>query len=196
MREVNPIKDVKKIRRVKRLMKKDGNYRDLLMFTLGINAGLRISDILAMKWKDLLTSDGKVKDEVRVKEKKTKKTKIFPLNGAVKRAIEEYLLNIQSNPDLNSYVFLSRKKTKEGKPQPISRVAAWQTINKYCKKAGIEQNVGTHTLRKTFGYHQYKHGTDIAMLQKMLNHSSPQVTLRYIGIERGKMNARYKAVEL
>ncbi|WP_456398454.1 site-specific integrase [Mesoaciditoga sp.] len=195
MREVNPIKDIKKIRRVKRLMKKDGNYRDLLMFTLGINAGLRISDILNMKWKDLLMKDGRVKDEVRVKEKKTGKTKIFPLNGAVKRAIEAYIGN-SKNIEYGSYVFLSRKRTKEGKPRPISRVAAWQSINKYCKMAGIEQNVGTHTLRKTFGYHQYKNGTDIAMLQKMLNHSSPQVTLRYIGIEREKLNARYKAVEL
>jgi integrase len=195
MREVNPIKDVKKIRRVKRLMKKDGNFRDLLMFTLGINAGLRISDILNMKWKDLLAKDGKIKDEVRVKEKKTGKTKIFPLNGAVKRAIETYMENSEKI-EYSSYVFLSRKKAKDGKPQPISRVAAWQSINKYCKMAGIEQNVGTHTLRKTFGYHQYKNGTDIAMLQKMLNHSSPQVTLRYIGIEREKLNARYKAVEL
>ncbi|WP_036222451.1 site-specific integrase [Mesoaciditoga lauensis] len=195
MREVNPIKDIKKIRRVKRLMKKDGNYRDLLMFTLGINAGLRISDILNMKWKDLLMKDGRIKDEVRVKEKKTGKTKIFPLNGAVKRAIGTYMEN-SKNIEYNSYVFMSRKKSKEGKPQPISRVAAWQSINKYCKMAGIEQNVGTHTLRKTFGYHQYKNGTDIAMLQKMLNHSSPQVTLRYIGIEREKLNARYKAVEL
>ena len=195
MREVNPIKDVKKIRRVKRLMKKDGNFRDLLMFTLGINAGLRISDILNTKWKDLLTKDGKIKDEVRVKEKKTGKTKIFPLNGAVKRAMETYMENSEKI-EYNSYVFLSRKKAKDGKPKPISRVAAWQSINKYCKRAGIKQNVGTHTLRKTFGYHQYKNGTDIAMLQKMLNHSSPQVTLRYIGIEREKLNARYKAVEL
>lgn len=195
LREVNPIKDVKKIRRVKRLMIKDGNFRDLLMFTLGINAGLRISDILAMRWKDLIRKDGRVCDEVTVKEKKTKKTRRFPLNGAVKRAIEIYVQNMPStNP--NEFVFVSRKKRPSGETHPISRVAAWQSINKYCKKAGIEQNVGTHTLRKTFGYHQYKRGTDIAMLQKMLNHSSPEVTLRYIGIEREKLNARYKAVEL
>jgi len=195
LREVNPIKDVRKIRRVKRLMIKDGNFRDLLMFTLGINAGLRISDILAMKWKDLICKDGRICDEVTVKEKKTKKTKRFPLNGAVRKAIEMYIQNMPSaNP--NEFVFVSRKKKISGERHPISRVAAWQSINKYCKRAGIEQNVGTHTLRKTFGYHQYKRGTDIAMLQKMLNHSSPEVTLRYIGIEREKLNARYKAVEL
>ncbi len=195
MKEVNPIKDIKKIRRVKRLMIKDGNFRDLLMFTLGINAGLRISDILAMRWRDLVRKDGSVRDEVTVKEKKTKKTKRFPLNGAVKKAVEMYVQNASShNP--NEFVFISRKKKVSGETRPISRVAAWQSINKYCKMAGIEQNVGTHTLRKTFGYHQYKRGTDIAMLQKMLNHSSPEVTLRYIGIEREKMNARYKAVEL
>lgn len=197
MREVNPIKDVETIKEVKRLMIEDGKYRDLLMFTLGINAGLRISDILKIKWRDIIVKNRyvKIRDEVIIKEKKTGKTKLFPLNRSIKESIN-ILLKKDPLESLDDYVFISRKRAPDGAKRPMGRVAAWQAINKYCKKAGISQNVGTHTLRKTFGYHQYKNGTDIAMLQKMLNHSSPQVTLRYIGIEREELNERYKAVEL
>ncbi len=192
VKEVNPIKDVRKIKEVKRLMIENGDFRDLLMFTMGINAGLRISDILKLRWSDLLYKNDKIKEEVVLKEKKTGKTKKFPLNDAVIESIKKYMERIKVEQD--GYVFPSRKKSMGIKP--ISRIAAWQMINKYCKSAGIKENVGTHTLRKTFGYHQYKNGTDIAMLQKMLNHSSPKVTLRYIGIEREEMNERYKSVNL
>ncbi len=193
MREVSPIKDVEKIRDVKNLMVDHGDFRDLLIFTLGINAGLRISDILKLKWEDVLYENGKIREEVLVKEKKTGKTKKFPLNDAVIDSINAYIKKMQSF-EMEDWIFPSRKKN--GGLKPISRIAAWQMINKYCKNAGIKENVGTHTLRKTFGYHQYKNGTDIAMLQKMLNHSSPKITLRYIGIEREEMNERYKSVNL
>ena len=193
MREVSPIKDVKKIRDVKNLMVDHDDFRDLLIFTLGINAGLRISDILKLKWEDVLYENGKIREEVLVKEKKTGKTKKFPLNDAVIDSINAYIKKMQSF-EMEDWIFPSRKKN--GGLKPISRIAAWQMINKYCKNAGIKENVGTHTLRKTFGYHQYKNGTDIAMLQKMLNHSSPKITLRYIGIEREEMNERYKSVNL
>lgn len=193
MKEVSPIKDVEKIKTVKRLMIEHEDLRDLLIFTLGINAGLRISDILKLKWGDLLYKNGKIREEVLVKEKKTGKTRKFPLNNAVVESINLYIQKVKPS-DMDMWVFPSRKKN--GGIKPISRIAAWQMINKYCRDAGIKENVGTHTLRKTFGYHQYKNGTDIAMLQKMLNHSSPKITLRYIGIEREEMNERYKSVNL
>ncbi len=193
MREVSPIKDIRKIKEVKNLMAAHGDFRDLLIFTLGINAGLRISDILKLKWEDILYKNGKIREEVIVKEKKTGKTKKFPLNDAVIESINAYIKKMQSFK-IEDWIFPSRKRN--GGLKPISRIAAWQMINKYCKSAGIKENVGTHTLRKTFGYHQYKNGTDIAMLQKMLNHSSPKITLRYIGIEREEMNERYKSINL
>lgn len=192
MREVNPIKDVEKIKAVKHLMMENHDLRDLLIFTLGINAGLRISDILKLKWGDLIYENGKIRDEVLIKEKKTGKTKKFPLNNSVVESVELY--TDKDKFTTKDWIFPSRKKN--GGIKPISRIAAWQMINKYCKMAGITENVGTHTLRKTFGYHQYKSGTDIAMLQKMLNHSSPKITLRYIGIEREEINERYKLVNL
>ncbi len=60
MEEVQPIRDTKKIDAMKTIMKGENNYRDLLLFVLGINTGLRISDILALKWKNLMNGDNKL----------------------------------------------------------------------------------------------------------------------------------------
>ena len=60
-----------------------------------------------------------------------------------------------------------------------------------CKEAGLQERVGTHTMRKTFGYHHYQKFKDVAMLQKIFNHSSPQITLRYIGIEQDQIDESY-----
>jgi integrase len=70
-------------------------------------------------------------------------------------------------------------------------VAAYYIIKNACEEAGIEERVGTHTMRKTFGYHHYQRFKDVAMLQKMFNHSSPQITLRYIGIEQDQIDESY-----
>ena len=89
MKEVQPIRDTKKIDAMKSIMRGEGNYRDLLLFTLGINTGLRISDILALKWSSFL-NDGKLlktKDQLNVVEIKTKKVKTFVLNKSVMEAL-------------------------------------------------------------------------------------------------------------
>ena len=75
--------------------------------------------------------------------------------------------------------------------KPLSRISAYRIISNACKKANIEGNFGTHTLRKTFGYHFYKKFKDIVMLQKILNHSNPDVTLRYIGIDQDEIYKTY-----
>lgn len=74
----------------------------------------------------------------------------------------------------------------------LSRVTAYYTIKEACKRANLEEKFGTHTMRKTFGYHHYKKYKDVAMLQKIFNHSSPAMTLRYIGIEQEEINKSYK----
>jgi integrase len=80
---------------------------------------------------------------------------------------------------LNEYVFASRQNG--GKP--ITRSMAYRILNGAAKKAGVLE-IGTHTLRKTFGYHFYRRTKDVALLQKIFNHSSPSITLRYIGIDQ------------
>ena len=66
----------------------------------------------------------------------------------------------------------------------LDRVQAYRIICNACNNAGINLNIGTHTLRKTFGYHFYQEKKDIVILQKIFNHSTPDITLRYIGINQ------------
>ena len=73
----------------------------------------------------------------------------------------------------------------------MERTQCWRIINRACIAAGHECRIVTQTLRKTFGYHHYKKFKDVAMLQKIFNHYSPQVTLRYIGIEQDKIDESY-----
>ena len=80
--------------------------------------------------------------------------------------------------------------------QRLDRFTAYKIIVKACRKAKINENIGTHTLRKTFGYHYYKKYKDVAMLQKIFNHSSPNITLRYIGITEDEIYDSYSNFSL
>jgi len=197
MKEVQPIRDTKKIDAMKAIMKGKSSYRDLLLFTLGINTGLRISDILALKWGDFINGGGKllnVGDQLNVLEKKTKKVKTFVINKSVAEALKLYHESLDGvSPE--DPVFASRKTVK-GKLKPITREAAWQMLNRYANMVGLNDGIGTHTLRKTFGYHLYKKGVALEYIQKMLNHSSPAITLRYIGITQEQLNDIYVELNL
>ena len=197
MKEVQPIRDTKKIDAMKAIMKGEYNYRDLLLFVLGINTGLRISDILALKWSSFINGGGRLLksgDQLNVVEIKTKKIKSFMINKSVAEALKLYYDSLGSvNPD--DPVFSSRK-TADGTLQPISRIAAWQMLNRYAHMVGLDDGIGTHTLRKTFGYHLYKKGVALEYIQKMLNHSSPAITLRYIGITQEQLNDIYVDLNL
>lgn len=197
MKEVQPIRDTKKIDAMKAIMKGKSNYRDLLLFTLGINTGLRISDILALKWDDFINGGGKLLnagDQLNVLEKKTKKVKTFVINKSVAEALKLYHESLDGVSS-GDPVFPSRK-TSKGKLKPIKREAAWQMLNRYASMVGLNDGIGTHTLRKTFGYHLYKKGVALEYIQKMLNHSSPATTLRYIGITQEQLNDIYVELNL
>lgn len=180
MELVNPIRSKEQIDRVKQILKAQST-RNYLLFVFGINSALRISDILALRKKDVVTG------EVVITEEKTGKRKQFPLNSAIMEVLKDYL------PTLNDdeFLFKSRQANREG-DKVISRQQAYTILTKAFKDAGIQENCGTHTLRKTFGYWNYKQFKDIAMLQRILNHSSASVTLRYIGIAQDEINAMYK----
>ena len=182
MNYVQPIRDKNKIEEIKGYLKQNGS-RDLLLFTMGINCGLRVSDLIRLK-----VIDVKGKSHVEIKEKKTQKTKRFPLLGTLQSMIAEY---VKDKGD-NEYLFRSRV----GANKPITRVMAYMIINDACRKAGITDNIGTHTLRKTFGYHHYQQFHDVAILQYLLNHSSPSITLRYIGITQDNVENTLQQFEL
>ena len=184
MNVVEPIRDKSKIQAIKDELRKS-NIRDFVLFTLGINSGLRVSDLLSLKVLDVLNGDGTVKDRVSLSEKKTGKRKDFPLCDAAKLAISEYVSRISDDP-----LFRSRRGG------PITRVQAYRVLNDAAEKVGITDRIGTHTLRKTFAYQAYQSGWDITMIQKLLNHSSPGVTLRYIGVTQDQMDEVYLGLNL
>ena len=155
---------------------KERSLRDLLLFVLGTNSGLRISDILALNVRDV-----KNKTHITIREKKTGKFKKFPINSKLKSIIDEYTKDRINDEPLFKTKFNNR----------LERVGAYMILKNVSQKAGIEENIGTHTLRKTFGYHHYKQFKDIAILQKIFNHSNPEVTLRYIGIEQSQIEESY-----
>ena len=188
MEFVQPIRDRKKIDRIKRLLKAE-SLRDYALFTLGINSGLRVSDLLSLRVEDVRDSKGKIRDRIALRETKTGKTKNFPIGDSARKALEEYLVNEDAYSDMP--LFPSRKGSKA-----ITRVQAYRILNSVAKAVGIKEKIGTHTLRKTFGYHAYTRGMDLSVIQKLMNHSSPGITLNYIGITQDDLDQVYISLNL
>lgn len=177
MNYVEPIRDPEKVKLISTYLKQSRN-RNYIMFMIGIYSGLRISDILKLRVKDI-----KGKDSISIRETKTKKQKIFTINPILKKEIKIYC----EGKDPNDYIL----KSREGKNKPISREMAYKILSETGDIFGLP-NLGTHTLRKTFGYHHYKQYKDVVLLQHIFNHSSPTITLRYIGYEQENINRSIK----
>lgn len=167
IKDVQPIRSLEKLSDMKWSLKKWCGERDYILFLLGVNSGLRVSDMLNLKKDEL-----KGKKKVWMIEGKTKKKREIHLSG-----IYEELNAYISTLGESEWLFPSRKGDK-----PISRIQAYRQLNKAAEMVDIFEGIGTHTMRKTFGYWHYKQFKDIAELQKILNHSHPQITLDYIGI--------------
>src|SRR5699024_2519130 len=166
--KVEPLRTAEEIKNMREALHQT-NYakRNLLLFDLGINTGLRISDLLNIKVEDV-----RGKTSIYIREKKTgKKRKVYL--GSMLVEITDYLAEI--DPD-DVYLFESRRKGR-----PISTVQAYRTLAGAGEACGYDY-VGTHTLRKTFGLHYYKKTKDVANLMEIFNHGTQNVTKRYIGI--------------
>lgn len=190
MNFVEPIRDRKQVDQIKGNLYRKKNPRDFLLFVVAINTGLRISDILSLKVEDIKDHKGNLKDSLYILEQKTKKRRNIPLNKQAKEALGYYLKKTGIY-DLDRYLFINEKS---GDNKPITRVRAWQLINKWCQKVGIDFKVGGHTLRKTFGYHLRKQGVSIERISDLLGHRNIKVTFRYIGInddERKEVLAKF-----
>lgn len=143
--------------------------------------GLRISDILKFRVRDCY------KRYYNIREKKTNKQKTYDWNPYLKKELDKYI----ENKDPDEYLFKSRK----GFNKPIGRGRAYLIIKNACNACGV-YNVGTHTLRKTFGLFLYeKSEKNIGMIMDILNHSSENITLRYIGITQEKNNNAMKKIK-
>ncbi|WP_342429388.1 tyrosine-type recombinase/integrase [Neobacillus sp. FSL H8-0543] len=175
MEFVDPIKDIESINAIKMILRKQ-SQRDLLLFVFGINTGIRVSDLLSLKVDDIW--DGaKIREFLYLKDTNDEEASVYYINSAIQSELKNYLYSYEFNE--SDFLFKSKKNN-----QPITRQQAYRIINKAAKEVGIPGKIGTHTLRKTFGYHAYRKGIAISILMEIYNHHAPSETLRYIGINK------------
>ncbi len=178
MNTVEPIRDMGMVLDIADYLRQ-GSERNYVMFMFGIYSGLRISDILLLRVRDVRN-----KEYVSKREKKTGKEKKFPINKALKKILDGYV------QDKKDYEFLFKNPYEPNKP--ITRQQAYNIMSKAGQKFGLD-NIGTHTLRKTFGYHLYiQTNHDAALVMSILNHSDIHYTLRYIGVEQTTKDKAYR----
>lgn len=183
-------------------------YRNKLLFLVGINVSLRASDLRTLKWsfffkeqKNKECDNNEVVREFRefytlqpMKQRKQRKFVKLYFNQTIKKAITEYI-NEYPIEDMDGYLFKSRKGDK-----PLSTAGLWEVIKYAAAEAGIEKNIGSHSLRKTFGFWAWHNAEDknkaLVTLQMLFNHSNTQTTMRYIGLLDKEIADMFYSVDL
>ena len=178
MNFVDPIRDAETVKDIGEYLKTI-DYKWFVMYSIGIYSGLRISDILNLKVRDVRgKQEIRLSHEIKKQTIKTqKKWLIFPINAKLKKVLDVY------TKDKKPWEWLIPNRYGA----QVSRIYAYKIIHNAGLKFGLE-NLGTHTMRKTFGYHFYMQTKDLVLLMKILNHSDESKTLRYIGIEQSTIN--------
>lgn len=172
MERVRPIKNMRDINRLlERLGEWDEKYR--MLFLIGINTGLRIGDLVPLRVRDVKN------DYITKEEGKTGRRMRVLINKELRVEIDDY---IELKPN-DRVLFPSRN----GSNKPIGRARAYQVLKLAALEIGME-NIGTHTLRKTFAYHTYKKTKDLALVMRCLNHKDAGTTLLYLGLDQPEMD--------
>lgn len=194
--------------------------RDLSLYIMGLNIGLRVSDLVSLKWSDIYNDDWTFRTGKSIAPKKTRKSNrpkkdnekpkqdkhiLLKFNDDFRKAIDYYRQYCDIK-DINSYIFLSRevnsnkKNNKKEIKEHICEDTVGYIIKKAAKEVGIKYNVRTHSLRKTFCRLRYDHSNDksktLVELMVLLGHSSPSVTKHYICVSEEELEALYNDVSI
>lgn len=204
MHAAEPLKKIEDIQKVTTYLMSHGRYRDNLLFIAGINFGFRMGDLLQLRVGHFIDQYGNFKDKVELDEQKTGKHRVVWINDAVREAARLYfdqLVEAEGVLNMNQLLFggEGNRSKNSGKPLQVKSVERIlkDVVNNEC---GIDVHASTHMLRKTFAYHMIMGAKDrtraIEMLQKLLNHSSPMITLRYAGITDDEIRDAYQNLNL
>lgn len=181
---VEPLRKLSDIRKIVCLLK--DRPRDYALFICGINLGLRGTDLLRLRWRDVISDDFRISQKLYVLESKNKRKRKIALSKKVRSALNRLRESLgEEGFDLDNYIFPSAKG-EESSPMTVQRLH--QLVNSWCSQCRIKGNFGGHTLRKTYGFWHYKRGIDISLLMEVFGHGSEKTTLRYIGIEQKKID--------
>ena len=175
-----PIKSKQDIRAIEEYLKAQ-NERNFVLWVLGVNSGLRVSDIVGLNVADVVD-----KTHITIIEKKTKKRKSFYINNKLQQVLKTFT----KDRSFEEPLFLGKRGNR------LNRKEVYRFLIDVCNKIGVKSKISTHTMRRTFGYHHYQQYKDSVILQKIFNHSSSRITLMYIGVEQDEIDWSYKNFEL
>lgn len=192
MSKTQPIRQISDIEKMKSYFLERGEIRNYVMIIMGINTSLRISDILSLQWKDVYNFKlNMYRQHIDMVEKKTQKETVIALNHAVIAALNMYQSTLT---EFNGATYIFKSRT--GNNRPITRNRAFNIIKKANERIGIEGNIACHSLRKTFGYQAWKKGVPPALLMSIYNHSSYEITKRYLGISQDERDCVFFGMNL
>lgn len=200
-----PIKSMDDIIRVSQFLIQQERYRDNMLFITGINFGLRVSDLRSLRFTQLITDDCTFRDRFALLEKKTKNTRRYQRNRYITintAVVEAVTLYLEHTPGvrLSDYMFRSESNNGSSENKPLSKQAIDLMLKGVARDVGLGNRMATHTLRKTFAYHQMvMSGNDprkLLLLQKMFGHSTAAQTLDYIGITSEEIDEAYRRLNL
>lgn len=192
MGTTQPLKSKSEITKLKEYFIKKGELRNYAMVTLGFNTSLRISDLLSLQWGDVYNFSSKsYKKHICIIEQKTDKKTMIPLNKEVKKALNT-LKSDKSSLQEETYIF----KSRNGINRPLGRIQAFRIIKHATEELNIEGTIACHSLRKTFGYQAWKQGIPPAVIMSIYNHSSLEVTKRYLSIDQDERDAVFMKLNL
>lgn len=214
--DAEPIKSEEDINRMVSWCLERKKIRDAVLLVLGFNLGLRISDLLTIRYKDIFEDKGKLRDYIVITEQKTKNTKsmsvprVLYLNEAARKAAM-LMFNTKKKEDpsfsLDEYIFVGEAPHKAyvgGFRKSLNKSNAYRMIKSVGRANGVMSRLSTHTMRKTFGYfvteklpdQMKKNGSSALILQKIFHHSNMSTTMRYIGVDESDERSAYMVLNL
>ncbi len=177
--KVDPITDIKDIKSIKKLL--SDNPRNYAIFIMGINTNLRAGDLCRITAG--MVRNLKPMDEIKIKEQKTGKLRCITLNKACIDAI---------NALLSSKEYSDNDQLFKGQRGPICSTTIHKLVKGWCRAINLKGNFGSHTLRKTWGYHQrVTYNVGIPELMVCFNHATQKQTLDYLCIQPEEIKSVY-----
>lgn len=199
-----PIKNVEDIYRISNWYKQQNRYRDNMLFIVGINFGLRVSDLLRLRFCDLIDEDFTFKPSFLILEKKTqntrkkRKNRYVAINDAVVEAVTLYLQH--NTCKMDDFLFRSESNNGKSHNKAMTKMSVERVLKAAASACDLDMKMSTHSLRKTFGYHQMlmsgNSSRKLLVLQKMFGHSTCEQTLDYIGITAEEIEQAYLEMNL
>ena len=179
-----PIRDVEKLQKLAEFFLIRKQYRNHAMLVLGVSTALRIGDLLMLTWGHVCEEkSGEFRTHITITEKKTGKRNTIALNHKTISALRLLIPHKR-----NMFIFANNRN----EPAPISRTQAWRIIKKAVEATGLaNRHIAVHSLRKTFGYHAWVSGTSPVVIMDIYNHSSYEMTRRYLGVAQDDRDKVY-----